>query len=149
MTDLDTLRRALRAEQPSAWSAGQCLDLDQVMTQGRRLRWRRRLAVGGAVVVCAAGAVSGVLAGTGHPGRAAPVPAQRPASPTHVVREMPTYLPPSQAPTPSPASSLAPIPSASASSFTNPSSSRPGGPSPVSSGPVSSSPADPLPTPSR
>ncbi|HEX6525331.1 MAG TPA: hypothetical protein VF070_35780 [Streptosporangiaceae bacterium] len=147
MTDLDTLRRALRVEQPSAWSAGQCLDVDQIMTQGRRLRWRRRLAVGGAVVMCAAAAVSGVLAGTSHTGRAAPVPAQRPAS----VRQTPSYLPPSQAPTltPSPASSLAPNPAASASSFTSsggsaPSSSTPGGPSPVSSGL-----GDPLPTPSR
>jgi len=107
MTDLDTLRRALRVEQPT----GQAVDVDQIMTQGRRLRRRRRLAVGGAVVVCAAAAVSGVLAGTGHPGGSAPIPAQRPASPAHVVRERPpSYPAPSwtAAPTPSPASPLAP-----------------------------------------
>ncbi|MBV9446996.1 MAG: hypothetical protein JO345_14025 [Streptosporangiaceae bacterium] len=113
MTDLDTLRRALRAEQPPTWSAGQSPDLDRIMTQGRRLRWRRRIAVGGAVLVCAVGAVSGVLAGTSHPGRATPVPAQRPVSRTHAVREKPTYLPPSQAPTPSPESSADPLPTPS------------------------------------
>lgn len=106
MTDLDTLRRALRVEQPS-W---QHIDVDQIMTRGRRLRWRRRLAAGGAVVVCAA-AVSGVLAGIGHPVHSAPIPAQRPASPAHVVRERPPTDPaPSRtaAPTASPASPLAP-----------------------------------------
>src|SRR5580704_16994167 len=135
MTDLDTLRRALRAEQPPTWSARQSMDVDQIITRGRRLRWRRRLAGGGAVVVCAA-AVSGVLAGTGHPVRATPVPAQRPASPSRFVRQTPpTYLLPSRtsAPTPSPASSGAPYPATTPSSLASP-----GG----------SGPSDPLPTPS-
>lgn len=120
MTDLGTLRKALRAEQPLAWSAGQCLDVDQIIAQGRRLRWRRRLAVGGAVAACAAAAVSGVLAGTSHPGRAAPVPAQRPASPSHSVRQMPpAHLPPSRAPAPTPSATSArtPDPMASPSSL--------------------------------
>jgi hypothetical protein len=111
MTDLDTLRRALRVEQPPTWAARQSLDVDQIITQGRRLRWRRRLAVGGAAVVCVAAAVSGVLAGTSHPGRSAPVPAQRPASPAHVVRHRPPAYPQptgTSAPTPSPATSRAP-----------------------------------------
>lgn len=39
MTDLDTLRRALRVEQPPAWPARQYLDVGRIMEQGRRLRW--------------------------------------------------------------------------------------------------------------
>lgn len=140
MNNLDTLRRALRVEQPPTWPARQAMDVDRIIAQGRRLRWRRRIAVGGAAAVCVAAAVSGVLAGTGHPGRSVPVPAQRPASPTHVVRERPpTYPAPREtsAPTPSPAISRAPYPVTTPISLTSP------------SGTTSDTPAAPVATPSR
>ena len=66
MTDLDTLRRALRASpepdpafDPAFASA---FDPAEIITRGRRLRWRRRAVAAGSGV-CLAAAVFGAVAG--------------------------------------------------------------------------------------
>ena len=70
MTDLDTLRRALRAR-PAADLGG--LDIGQIMLQGRRVRHRRRmLAAGGAAVLAAV--LAAVVISTGLAGRPSRVP---------------------------------------------------------------------------
>lgn len=79
MADIDTLRQALRDDRSSPC---QGIDVDLVMTRGRRLRRRRRLAVA-AVVACLAGAVAGTAVGITHqasPVGPAPAPAQHRAS---------------------------------------------------------------------
>ena len=76
MTDLDTLREALRA--PAA--AGDPPDIAALIKRGRRLRRLRRLtAVAGAA--CAAAAVFGAVTGITHLTRPATAPAQHPAAP--------------------------------------------------------------------
>jgi hypothetical protein len=114
MTDLDThtLRRALRAPQepgyPAPGLAGPA-DVAQIISRGRRLRWRRRaMAAGGSV--CLAAAVVGAVAGIGRLTTPSPGPAQHVVSPVGSTRATP---PPSPSPhrgraTPSP------IPSATA-----------------------------------
>jgi hypothetical protein len=133
MTDLDTLRQALRVPPP----AGPPLDVDEIITRGRRLRWRRRLAAA-AGGVCVAAAVFGTMAGVGHPARTAPVPGQRPVAPSRSVH-VPSPAPTSVAPTPVPA------PSTTSPSPENPS---PESPSPENPTPVSPRAGQPWPSPS-
>ena len=79
MTDLDTLRRALRVPGAQGYAA-EPIDVDEITTLGRRLRRRRRLmAAGGGV--CVAAAVFGVVTGITHLTRPSPAPAQYPVSP--------------------------------------------------------------------
>ena len=79
MTDLDTLRRALRVPGADGYPA-ETLNVDEITTLGRRLRRRRRLmAAGGGV--CVAAAVFGVVTGITHLTRPSPAPAQYPVSP--------------------------------------------------------------------
>jgi hypothetical protein len=79
MTDLDTLRRALRAR-PAADLGG--LDIGQIMLRGRRVRRRRRMLAAGGTAVLAAVLVTVVIS-IGLPGGPArvphPVPALAPA----------------------------------------------------------------------
>jgi hypothetical protein len=99
MNDLDTdlLRRALRAPQePGPRSPGRTGpdDITEIITRGRRLRWRRRaMAAGGSV--CLAAAVVGAVAGIGRLTAPSSGPAQHVVSPVGGTR---TRL----APTPSP-----------------------------------------------
>ena len=79
MTDLDTLRRALRAPGAHGY-APEILDVDEITTLGRRLRRRRRLVAAGGGV-CVAAAVFGVATGITHLTRPSPTPAQYPVSP--------------------------------------------------------------------
>jgi hypothetical protein len=96
MNDLDTdlLRRALRAPQePGPHSAGPD-DITEIITRGRRLRWRRRaMAAGGSV--CLAAALVGAVAGIGRLTAPSSGPSQHVVSPVGGTR---TRL----APTPSP-----------------------------------------------
>jgi hypothetical protein len=78
MTDLDTLRRALRAQQDLGPDGRATSDLGDIMARGRRLRLRRRLTAAGGVV-CAVAVVFGVVLGIGQFTRPSPVPAQGPA----------------------------------------------------------------------
>jgi len=79
MTDLDTLRRALRISGGDGYSAG-ALDVDEITTLGKRLRRRRRLAAVGAAM-CIAAAVFGVATGITYLTRPSSAPAQYPVSP--------------------------------------------------------------------
>ena len=126
MTDLDTqtLRRALRAAQepgyPAPGRTGQA-DVAEIITRGRRLRWRRRaMAAGGSV--CLAAALVGAVAGIGRLTTPSPGPAQHvvsPVGPAHPTR--PTR--PTMAPSPSPRRGHAtpsPFPPATAARSTSP-----------------------------
>jgi hypothetical protein len=110
MTDLDALREALRQE------AGQStLDIQVIVTLGRRRRRRRRLAVAGGAM-CLAAVAFGVVGGAGHSAGSPPVPAQRPVSPASSTHRPPPRREPAPAPSPSPSASASPTaPSASAS----------------------------------
>jgi hypothetical protein len=112
MTDLDTLRQALKSTMPGGqgspggtggarFPAGPPLDLDRIMAKGRWARRRRRLAAGGGSV-CLALAVTAGIAGIGRFGHHAagpPLPAG-PAASSQSTRF--SNLPPSPVPTPSP-----------------------------------------------
>ncbi len=141
MTDLDTLRRALRVPDEAA-KAADPLDVLVVIEKGKRLRRRRRLAAlaGG---VCAAAAVFGAVTGVAGLARQAPAPA-RPAAPG-----------PARPATPSPSSSplpSSPRPSGMATPSAYPTAPRTQSlgaptPSPITSVPVfPSEPASPSPT---
>lgn len=129
MTDLDTLRRALRAQQDLGPGGPSAPDLGEVMTRGKRLRLRRRLtAAGGAV--CAAAVVFGTVSGISHPTRSAPVPGQRPAgsaktvpspSPrqTHISTPVPVLTPGSSASPGQGAGTSSPIPTPSKAAGTS------------------------------
>jgi hypothetical protein len=121
MTDLETLRRALREEE-SACHGEEPLDVGAVITRGRRLRWRRR-AVAVAGGVCAVAAVFGVVTGISQLTGQSPGPAPYPVSPAH-------------------------HPASPAPSVPGPSPSRaPGQPSPSQSSPVPARTGTPAPTP--
>jgi hypothetical protein len=97
MNDLDTqlLRRALRAPQepgyPSAGYTGPA-DVAEIISRGRRLRWRRRaMAAGGSV--CLAAAVVGAVAGIGRLTTPSPAPAQHVISPVGPGRTAPASRP--------------------------------------------------------
>ena len=103
MNDLDTqlLRRALRAPQepgyPSAGYTGPA-GVAEIISRGRRLRWRRRaMAAGGSV--CLAAAVVGAVAGIGRLTAPSPGPAQHVISPVGPGRTTPAPRP---SPRPSP-----------------------------------------------
>jgi hypothetical protein len=137
--DTQTLRRALRAAQePGCPSAGLAdpTEVAQIITRGRRLRWRRRaVAVGGGV--CLAAAVFGAVAGIGRltapasggpaPHVISPVGPSRSTRPTPVPRPSglgpgratPSPVPTARAGRPGSATPVA-IPSASAASRTVP-----------------------------
>jgi hypothetical protein len=130
MTDLDTLRRALRIRQDPGPDGRATPDLGEIMARGRCLRFRRRLAAAGGAV-CAAAVVFGTVSGIGHPARPALVPGQRPADSTRTVHP----------PSPRHAQASAPVPVPSRGSATP----TPSDPATPSQGPGTSSPA---PTPS-
>jgi hypothetical protein len=110
MTDLDTLRRALRTRQDPGPDGRATPDLGEIMAQGKRLRFRRRLtAAGGAV--CAAAVVFGTVSGIGHLARPAPVPGQRPADSTRTVHSPSPRHAQASAPVPVPTSSGSATPS--------------------------------------
>jgi hypothetical protein len=120
MNDLDTdlLRRALRAPQePGPLSAGRAGpdDIAEIITRGRRFRWRRRaMAAGGSV--CLGVALVGVVAGIGRLTTSSPAPAQHVISPVGPARA-------TLAPSPSPGRRRAapsPVPSATAGQTTPP-----------------------------
>jgi hypothetical protein len=138
MTDLDTLRRALRA-QSAPYQPGprpDALDIGEIMARGRWLRRRRRLtAAGGAA--CLAVVLFAAIVGIGHLGRPSPVPGpQHPAGPTRSTSRpvpVPTHTPapvpsgspaPSAAGTPVPTASGTPVPSSTRAP--TPSAARPG-----------------------
>lgn len=73
MADIDALRQALR---DNRGSPGQAIDIDVIMTRGRRLRRRRRLTVAAAAACLVAAATVGITHQTGS----APAPAQHPVS---------------------------------------------------------------------
>lgn len=77
MKDLDTLRVALTQQRPPG---DKTLDIDHILTKGRRLRRRRRVALA-AGTMCVIAGVFGATTGITHLARPAPVPAQRPAAP--------------------------------------------------------------------
>ncbi|HTU73880.1 MAG TPA: hypothetical protein VMG38_10215 [Trebonia sp.] len=117
MTDLETLRRALRAsDEPASVLDGP--DLASIMARGRRLRVRHRVTAASGVL-CLAGLVIAVLTGVLHLSRPASPAPQRPQAPSYS-RPEPTATPTPSAtrPQPVPAHSIAPVP---------------GGPSPVAS----------------
>ncbi len=83
MTDLDTLRHALRAADETRYAASP-LDIRQLTTRGRRLRTRRRIAMAAAGACAAAGlavAVTGISGLTG-PSRTAPAQFGTPPAPS-------------------------------------------------------------------
>jgi hypothetical protein len=153
MTDLETLRRALRVgDDPGTFQEGP--DVASIMTQGRRLRIRRRVtAAGGAL--CLAGLVLAVVTGIAHLTRPTlPVP-QRPASPGHSLpgpvttpaphaTEIPqpspvhSITPPSVAPTPTAPGPPAPPAVPTATPSTRPT---PSGPAPTASVPRAPTPS--------
>ena len=132
MTDLDTLRRALRAGgEPIVHDD---VDLSLIMARGRRMRLRRRLAAAGGAVGIATAALA-VALGAPQLARPSLTPGQLPAAPGHVVStkatpaprapspRRPTALPRlARTPTPTPTSAVAPSASPSASSTRTPSS---------------------------
>jgi hypothetical protein len=90
MNDIDTqmLRRALRAPlepgHPPTARTGPA-DVAEIITRGRRLRWRRRaMAAGGSV--CLGVALVGVVAGIGRLTTPSPAPAQHVISPVGPAR---------------------------------------------------------------
>jgi hypothetical protein len=118
MNDLDTqlLRRALHAPQEPGYPAPgrtEPADLAEIITRGRRLRWRRRaMAAGGSV--CLAAALVGAVAGIGRLTTPSSGPAQHVVSPVVPARTTPA---PSPSPgrgraTPSPAPSATAVPTA-------------------------------------
>src|SRR5215469_8929593 len=81
MKDLDTLRRALRSsDEPTVHDD---LDVSSILTRGRRMRRRRRLAATGGVVGIA-GAALAVALGTTHLAGRSLTPGQPPAAPGHI-----------------------------------------------------------------
>ncbi len=127
MTDLDTLRQALRA--PGA--GPDPLDVPSIIERGRRLRRRRRLAAvaGG---VCAAAAVFWAVTGAAHLMQPSAVPA-RPAAPAGSapapspsrVTARPSASPKAPMATPSPSPSAAGPTATRSPSEPNPSASLP------------------------
>jgi hypothetical protein len=119
MSDLDTqlLRRALRAPEEPGRPAPRPTgpdDLTEIITRGRRLRWRRRaMAAGGSL--CLAAAVVGAVAGIGRLTAPSSGPAQHvvtPAGPTRA-RLTPAPSPGRGRATPSPIRSATAAPTAS------------------------------------
>ena len=100
MTDLETLRRALRAgNEPAPFP--DCPDMASIMVRGRRLRVRHRVtAVGG--VLCLAGLVLAVVTGIAH--------LTRPSFPTLQRPQAPSYSRLGPAATPTPQATGAPQP---------------------------------------
>jgi hypothetical protein len=132
MTDLDTLREALRQE------AGQStLDIQVIVTLGRRRRRRRRLAVAGGAI-CLAVVAFGAVAGFGHSAGSPPVPAQRPVAPASTTHRPPPRRAPAPAPSPRASASPTAVPSGPASAV--PAVSRAPLGSPSASGPSASLP---------
>jgi hypothetical protein len=117
MMDHSTLREALQpASVPDGYDAAE-LDVQRIMTRGRRLRVRRRAAaVGGAL--CVAAAVFGVVTGAASLNGSAPAPPSRLAPAMYPVpsgrpSSVRTATPVPGTPTPLPRASGAPSPSGS------------------------------------
>jgi hypothetical protein len=154
MNDLDTdlLRRALRASREPGPPLAGCTgpdDLTEIITRGRRLRWRRRaLAAGGSV--CLAAAVVGAVAGVGRLTAPSSGPAQHVVSPVGATRTRPVAAPspgPGRA-TPSPVASPTAAPTASPTAAPN---AQPTATAVPAGTPVPSRipPSQPLPTPTQ
>jgi hypothetical protein len=117
MTDLDTLRRALRASPEPERAFAPAFDPAEIIARGRRLRWRRRAVAAGSGV-CLAAAVFGAVAGVGR----LTAPSSGPSHRT-VIPIGPAGARPRQAPSPtrgdatpsaSPSATARPTPSATA-----------------------------------
>lgn len=148
MTDLDThtLRRALRAlQEPGYQAPGHTgsADVAEIISRGRRLRWRRRaMAAGGSV--CLAAAVVGAVAGIGRLTTPSPGPAQHvvtPVGPARATRP-PSPSPHRGRPTPSPIPSATAAPTPSATPTGLPTAA-------TTSGPTPTTPTPTTPTPTR
>jgi hypothetical protein len=116
MTDLDTLRRALRASpepgrgfDPDFAPAFEAFDPAVIVAKGRRLRWRRRAVAAGSGV-CLAAAVFGAMVGVGRLAGPSTGPARHTVAPIGPVGSRPRPVPsprrdsaiPSASPTASP-----------------------------------------------
>ncbi len=159
MTDLDILRRALRAQDMHGCPGRDGLDVGEIIVRGRRLRWRRRVAAAGGAM-CLAAAVFGAVTGVSHLARSSPAPAQHPAGSTRSILGLsPTPAvtrPPARTPTPSPSGPPAPKPTGAAGrqpianpspSPTGPTSGQPAArPSPGTSAPAGGAIATPSPS---
>jgi hypothetical protein len=132
MNDLNALREALRQE-----AVPSTLDIQVIVTLGRRRRRRRRLAVAGGAM-CLGAVAFGAVAGIGHSAGSPPVPAQRPVSPASATHRPPPRREPAPAPSPSASASPTAIPSGPASVIPAasrvPSASRPASPAASSPG---------------
>ena len=128
MTDLDTLRRALRASpepdrafDPAFASA---FDPAEIITRGRRLRWRRRAVAAGSGV-CLAAVVFGAVAGVGRLTAPSSGPSQHTVTPIGPAGTRPGPVPsPARGkatPSPRPSATARPTPSASPSATPTPS----------------------------
>jgi hypothetical protein len=81
MTDLETLRRALRAgDEPAPFPDGP--DVASIMVRGRRLRVRHRVTAASGVL-CLAGLVLAVVTGIAHFTRPSFPAPQRPQAPSY------------------------------------------------------------------
>ena len=100
MTDVETLRRALRAgNEPAPFP--DCPDMASIMVRGRRLRVRHRVAaVGG--VLCLTGLVLAVVTGIAH--------LARPSFPAPLRPQAPGYSRPDPVATPTPHATRTPQP---------------------------------------
>jgi hypothetical protein len=110
MTDLETLRRALRAG-PGPGSLAGPPDLEAIMARGRRQRARQRLAAAGGLL-CLAGVIVATVGGIAHLTRPGPAPT-RPQAPgySQSVRATPLGPRPTGGPGPQPVpSQSAPAP---------------------------------------
>jgi hypothetical protein len=100
MTDLETLRRALRAgDEPAPFPDGP--DVASIMVRGRRLRVRRRVTAASGVL-CLAGLVLAVVTGIAH--------FTRPSFPAPQRPQAPSYSRPAPVATPTPHATRAPRP---------------------------------------
>lgn len=129
MTDLDTLRQALRTAPEPPGSGHDDLDVAAIVKHGRRLRARRRLAVAGGAA-CITAAAFGVLTGVSHTAGPSAPPAD--SGRTAPVSTVPPRNRP--ATNPSPAGTVAPAASPTpAGASTSPSASAPSSPTPTPS----------------
>jgi hypothetical protein len=97
MTDLETLRRALRAgDEPAPFPDGP--DVASIMARGRRLRVRHRVTAASGVL-CLAGLVLAVVTGIAH--------FTRPSFPAPERPQAPSYSRPAPAATPKPSATRA------------------------------------------
>lgn len=102
MTDVDTLRRALRVTPDSHAFAHDDLDVAGILRRGRRVRARRRLILAGAAA-CVAAMVFGLVTGTG-------LTASPAVPPVVSGRSAPAHMPGGTTPRPSSRPARTPMP---------------------------------------